>query len=144
MNRKLSQIISCPPAPSAPPTSVNTSVVTSSSITVQWGAVDCIHRNGDITGYSVQYGVPGRFEGDEIVLMVSGDSSGGMHVISGLRASTTYTIEVAAVNSAGTGEYSDTITVHTESKHSYHSGGSWWVPGVSSNWSNLARQSLKA
>ena len=45
-----------PPAPSAPPTSVNVSDVTPSSITVQWGPVDCIHRNGDITGYSVQYG----------------------------------------------------------------------------------------
>ena len=109
-------MVFCPPAPSAPPTSVNIIDVTSSSITVQWGAVDCIHHNGDITGYSVQYGVQGRFEGDETVLMVSGDSSGGMHVISGLRIFTTYTIEVAAVNSAGTGEYSDTITEQTESK----------------------------
>ena len=109
-------MVSCPPVPSAPPTSVNIIEVTSSSITVQWGAVDCIHRNGDITGYSVRYGVPGRFEGDEIVLMVSGDSNGGMHVISGLRASTTYTIEVAAVNSAGTGEYSDTITAKIDGK----------------------------
>ena len=123
MNRQPGQIISCPPVPSAPPTSVNVIDVTFSSITVQWGAVDCIHRNGDITGYSVWYGVPGRFEGDETYLAVHGDSSGGMHVISGLRTSTTYTIEVAAANSAGTGEYSDTITEQTESKHSYHSGG---------------------
>ena len=34
----------------------------------------------------------------------------------GLRDSTTYTIEVAAVNSAGTGEYSDSITAETEGK----------------------------
>ncbi|WP_368859475.1 fibronectin type III domain-containing protein, partial [Methylobacterium crusticola] len=31
--------------------------VTGTTITVQWGPVDCIHHNGDITGYSVQYGV---------------------------------------------------------------------------------------
>ena len=37
--------------PSAPPISVSVSEVTSSSITVQWGPVDCIHRNGDITDY---------------------------------------------------------------------------------------------
>ena len=101
---------SCLPAPSAPPTSVSTSDVTSSSITVQWGAVDCIHRNGDITGYSVRYGVQGSAEGDRTVVMASGDSSGGMDMISGLTPSTTYTIEVAAVNSAGTGVYSDAIT----------------------------------
>ena len=94
-------------APSAPPTSVSTSDVTSSSITVQWGAVDCIHHNGDITGYSVRYEVQGSAEGDRTVVMASGDSSGGMYEISGLTHSTTYAIEVAAVNSAGTGVYSD-------------------------------------
>ena len=85
-----------PPAPSAPPTSVSVSEVTSSSITVQWGPVDCADRNGDITGYSVQYGSE----------TVSGDSSGGMYVISGLMPSTTYSIQVAAETSAGTGPYS--------------------------------------
>ena len=48
--------IAIPPAPFTPPTSVSVSEVTSSSITVQWGPVDCIHRNGNITGYSMQYG----------------------------------------------------------------------------------------
>ena len=113
MNRQPGQIISCPPAPSAPPTSVSTSDVTSSNITVQWGAVDCIHRNGDITGYSVRYGVQGSAEGDRTVMMASGDSSGGMYKISGLNSSTTYIIEVAAVNSAGTGVYSGPISVLT-------------------------------
>ena len=91
--------------PSAAPTSVSVSEVTSSSITVQWGAVNCIHRNGDITGYSVQYGVQGS--GTQ-----TGSVSGGgatQTTISGLMASTTYTIEVAAVNSAGTGVYSTPI-----------------------------------
>ena len=117
MNRQGGQIISCPPAPSAPPTSVSTSDVTSSSITVQWGAVDCIHRNGDITGYSVRYGLQGSAEGDGTVVMASGDSSGGMDMISELTSSTTYTIEVAAVNSAGTGDYSTPRDVLTLGKH---------------------------
>ena len=90
--------------------------MTSSSITVQWGAVDCIHRNGDITGYSVRYGEVGSAEGDRSVEMVSGDSSGGMYDISGLAPATAYTVEVAAVNSAGPGEYSDTFSAETDSK----------------------------
>ena len=114
MNRQPGEIISCPPAPSAPPTSVSTSDVTSSSITVQWGAVDCIHRNGDIAGYSVRYGVQGSAEGDRTVVMASGDSSEGMYEISRLTHSTTYEIQVAAVNSAGTGSYSSSITAETD------------------------------
>ena len=95
-----------PPAPTAAPTNVETSSGAFSSITVQWGAVDCIYRNGDITGYSVRYGVQGSVEGDRTVEMASGDSSGGMYQIFGLSAATMFTIEVAAVNSAGTGMYS--------------------------------------
>ena len=89
------------PAPSSPPSSVSVSEVTSSSITVQWGPVDCIHRNGDITGYSVQYGSEN--------VSISGDSSGGMYVISGLMPSTTYSIQVAAETSAGTGPFSTVL-----------------------------------
>ena len=100
-----------PPAPSAPPTSVSVSEVTSSSITVQWGPVDCIHRNGDITGYSVRYGSE--------TMSVSGDFSGGMYVISGLMPSTTYSVQVAAMNSAGTGPYTTPLMIETpyNSKH---------------------------
>ena len=100
----------CSSAPSAAPTSVRESAVTSSSITVQWGAVNCIHHNGDITDYSVRYRVQGTAEGDRTVKMATGDSSGGMYTISGLSAATVYTVEVAAVNSVGTGVYSDLLT----------------------------------
>ena len=80
--------------------------MTSSSITVQWEAVDCIHRNGDITGYSVRYGVQGS--GSTQTVSVSGGGA-TQTTISGLTPSTTYSIEVAAVNSAGTGMYSDAV-----------------------------------
>ena len=99
-----------PPAPSAAPISVSVFEVTSSSITVQWGAVDCIHRNGDITGYSVRYGVQGS--GSTQTVSISG--SGAIQTaISGLESSTTYSIEVAAVNNAGTGDYSPVIMEET-------------------------------
>ena len=108
--------LSIPPAPSAAPTSVRESRVTSSSITVQWGAVDCIHHNGNITGYLVRYGVNGTAEGDRTVKMATGDSSGGMYTISGLSAATVYTVEVAAVNSVDIGVYSSPIDQLTSGK----------------------------
>ena len=93
--------------------------MTSSSITVQWGTVDCIHSNGDITGYSVRYGVQGMGEGDRTVQMASGDSSGGIYQISGLQSSTNYMIEVAAVNNFGTGVYSTNVFQSTQRRHGY-------------------------
>ena len=101
-------------APSAPPNSVSASGDTSSSITVQWGPVYCINRNGDITGYSVRYGVEGS--GSTQTMNVSGGATGGA-TISGLDSDTTYFIEVAGENSAGIGVYSDPLVVDTpESK----------------------------
>ena len=101
---------------------MSVSEVTSSSFTVQWGAVDCIHRNGDITGYSVRYGVQGSGEGDRTVEMASGDSTEGLYQISGLSAATVYTIEVAAVNIAGTGNYSSAMIAETpDSKYTIQS-----------------------
>ena len=67
------------------------------AITVQWGPVDCIHCNGDIAGYSVQYWEMESAEGERTVdEMVSGDFSGGMYTISGLSVATEYIVEVAA------------------------------------------------
>ena len=97
-------------APSASPTSIVASDVISKSFTVQWGAVDCIHRNGDIIGYSVRYGV--RESGTTQTESVSGP--GTMDVtISELTPDTSYTVEVAAENANGIGEYSDPLTVDT-------------------------------
>ena len=78
--------------------------VTSSTITVQWGEVPCIHQNGDITGYSVQYEVMGS--GNTMTMPVDGAAT-TQTTIGDLMSSTTYSIQVAAVNSEGTGVYSD-------------------------------------
>ena len=100
-----------PIAPSASPPDVTvTDLINSSAITVQWGSVPCIHQNGAITGYSVQYGVMGS--GDTQTVTVDGART--THTtITGLNPSTTYSIQVAAVNSAGTGVYSDAETAET-------------------------------
>ena len=96
--------------PSAPPNGVSADG-TSTAIRVQWGSVPCIHQNGQITGYSVRYGVVGS--GNTETMNVTG--SGAM-ISELIETSTNYSVEVAAVNSAGVGEYSDPIMVPTESK----------------------------
>ena len=93
-------------APTTAPTCVSVSEVTSTSITVQWGEVDCIHRNGDITGYTVRYEVQGN--GSTQTVNVSGGEA-TQTTISELTPSTNYSIEVAAVNSVGTGVYNNLI-----------------------------------
>ena len=65
--------------------------------------MNCIHRNGDITGYSVRYMV----QGSTITQYVN--ISGGatfQATIFGAGSGTAYTIEVAAISSAGVGVYS--------------------------------------
>ena len=80
----------------------------SSSITVLWGSVDCIHQNGDITGYSVRYKVKGS-SGDPQTQSVSGGSV-SQTTIMNLMAATTYSIEVAAVTGGSrVGEYSSPV-----------------------------------
>ena len=94
-----------------------TSSVNSSSITVQWGRVSCIDRNSEITGYTVRYGQTGSTTmSNESVL----GTSNRMFTASGLIPRTSYTFEVAAVSSEGTGPFSIEITVKTtvpEGKH---------------------------
>ena len=86
------------------------SVRSSTSIHVTWGRPNCRDRNGEITGYSARYGEKGTSEGDRTVKMVSEVVA---TIISGLTKETVYTVEVAAVTSAGTGVYSHPLTIET-------------------------------
>ena len=93
--------------PSAPPSLVTISKVTGTTITVQWRPVDCIHHNGDILSYLVQY--EEQESGDTQTYTTTGEHA----LISNLMSSTTYSIKVAAVNSAGTGKFSPAIMIET-------------------------------
>ena len=93
-------------APSAPPSSVRVTDVTSSTITVQWEMVPCIHQNGPSTGYSVRYGVMGS--GSSQTETVSGASVTEV-TLSSLLKYTNYAVQVAAVNSADTGVFSEPV-----------------------------------
>ena len=59
----------------------------------------------------MQYGEMGSESTQNMA--VSGNSSGVVATISGLSSATMYTVVVAAENSAGTGDYSDPVTVGT-------------------------------
>ena len=68
----------------------------------------CLHRNGEITGYTVEARASG--EADRTVNV--NDGSAREATVSGLNPSTEYTVTVAAVNSAGSGPFSG-ITITT-------------------------------
>ena len=87
--------------------------MSSTALTVQWVAVPCIEQNGDITGYTVRVLESGEMERVEDV----GDLN--EVTISELTPSTTYSIQVAAVNSEGTGPYSDLIIIDTPDSELY-------------------------
>ena len=99
-------------APSTPPSSVSATVQSSTSITVQWGEVPCIHQNGDITGYSVQYRVVGS--GNTPQTMAVDGAAASETNITGLTPSTTYSISVAGVNNQLIGVYSSAVNELTE------------------------------
>ena len=79
--------------------------------------MDCIHYNGyngNKTEYLLQY------EAEENGDTQTHTTSGKQATISNLMSSTNYSIEVAAVNSAGTGEFSPpvmTVTRPSKCKH---------------------------
>ena len=97
-------------APSAPPGSIVATIHTSTSVGLHWEPVECIHSNGRIVGHSVRY--------EE----VDSGSAGTQYVPGGsvtqttileLKQTTEYSIQVAAVNSVGTGVYSEPVTCVT-------------------------------
>ena len=71
--------------------------------------MDCLDRNGAITGYVARALSNGREEGNA---SVGGDEREA--TIAGLTPSTQYIVQVAAVNSAGTGPYSPIALYGTE------------------------------
>ena len=101
-------------APSSAPTSVNISDMTATNITVQWEPVNCIDRNGNITSYALRYRVQNTTVFQTLVVPKVYRA-----VLSNLKSSTSYEIEVAAVNSAGRGVYSSITVGNTIGKPSF-------------------------
>ena len=95
--------------PSAAPISVSLVRLTSTTITLQWDVIDCIHRNGEISGYSVRV----QWGSSDMIRVVTVGSVRET-TITGLHPSTEYYISMAAMNHVGTGVYSDNVIVITE------------------------------
>ena len=73
--------------------------VTAISITIQWGELPCLERNGVITGYIIE----ARISGTLIRSVNVNDGSAREATLSGLTPSTEYTVSLQAVSSAGSG-----------------------------------------
>ena len=80
---------------------------TATTITLTWDKLNCVDRNGAITGYMVQYGIT-TFN---ISVNVTGTSASV--TASGLVPLTTYMFRIAAVNSDGVGPYSGRHSLNT-------------------------------
>ena len=104
-NRKIISL-----APTAAP-KMSWTFATSYSITLQWETVPCEHRNGDITGYSVKYGVMGSLDNGS-VMNITGASVTEATIFN-LMLSTNYSIQIAAVNNADTGVFSNATFIKT-------------------------------
>ena len=80
------------------------------TITVKWDPVDCMHQNGLITEYIIQYYYKQDRKNETMVYTTSMLE----YTITDLQPLTVYVIEVAAVNDAGIGIYGN-ITAETKS-----------------------------
>ena len=109
------------PVPSGVPQAVLAVATGSSSIFVQWDRVGCIERNSEITGYTIRYAPSGGVSSDITTLGTT--RSDRTFTITGLSASTNYTVMVAAdTRDMTTGSFSTAIPVKTLGKDTYLQG----------------------
>ena len=88
--------------PSSPPQSVMVESHNPASLMVSWRPPGQRHRNGDITGYMINYTRVGSSD-----IMSVNVTSGTTRTISGLVAYVNYSVVVAAMTVNGTGPFSD-------------------------------------
>ena len=84
---------------------MNVSEVSPYILRVQWGQVDCIHRNGHISGYIVCH--TNVETTSEIMCVSTSDTSLDISVGS----AADYSVTVAAVNNEGEGPFSDNVII---------------------------------
>ncbi len=100
-------------APSSPPVNVRAEVNSSTIIIAFWEEVPPIERNGIINMYEVMYTPLQTFNGS-IGPMVANVSAAQLSVtLRDLEEFVNYSIEVRAINSEGSSNFSDVVTVQT-------------------------------
>ena len=82
-------------APSSPPTDLQVSSTSHTSITFTWGRVPCVDRNVEVNQYHVRYGPAGTFLGGGNVIT---NISRRIFTLLDLIPRTNYTIEVVAAH----------------------------------------------
>ena len=92
------------------PANVSVTLVTSYSIALQW-VVPCEGQNGDVSGYYVKYGA---LVGDEKKTVMNITEVRVTEItIFNLVKSTFYSFQMAAINNAGRGVYSNATIIKT-------------------------------
>jgi hypothetical protein len=80
---------------------------------VTWDAIECIERNGIITGYAVE--LNGTTVPEEVV-------QGENFTTSGLTPARSYTFRVAGINTNGTGPFTNATVVSTDEDSMFITG----------------------
>ena len=96
-------------APTSGPEMLRIVGTSSTTISIAWDAVNCTERNSNITGYKIRYG---PVNGPSLNASISG-ADNRTYTASGLMNSTSYSFEVAAESSSGTGPSSSSIVAQT-------------------------------
>ena len=95
-------------APSGKPQNITGGALNSTSILIQWDGLDCLDRNGVITGYKIYQSI------DYLQLLLPTKYvNTSSFTVTHLFPRSNYTFQVAAVNVNGTGP-NGTITLSTE------------------------------
>ena len=95
-------------APTGAPSALRVSPVDSdkSAVMIEWEEVECIKRNGHVTGYRLRYAPPGSnwtyIDVDNVL----------MTMVTEMLPSTNYSFQVAVLNNAGEGIYSNLTHYH--------------------------------
>ena len=101
-------IISFYTVPAGVPQSLEVTFVRVSEVSLSWREVPCVQQNGPITGYVVRYYAtcgPDRDVQQTKSIVTTGS------IIDGLTPNTEYAFQVAAVNTNGTGPFSEPVTL---------------------------------
>lgn len=106
-------------APSGRPRNVSGYPLNSTSIHLEWSAVNCLEQNGNITGYEVHY-QPLEYPQLQLTETVTTNEQTILFIATHLIPLTDYTFSVSALNINGTGP-NETVIVTTEVVEGKHS-----------------------
>ena len=104
-------MLTFPVVPTGAPQNLTIINSTSTSVTISWDSVECIHRNGLITHYQLVYEPVDIFGNNPSTMISSGEpDDGGSYTATRLDPSSSHLFKVAAVNKLGFGPFA-TVTV---------------------------------